>query len=145
MPSKSAIVEFLSHRSLVLLRPSRSVSVRGLGIDEQLGSIGYTISVAYLDDPELSVNLKALANATEGAILAVPAPRAEQAAKAVLDAGITRVWLQNGCESKEAVALCKARGAPAIHGACVLMYAEPVKSFHAFHRWLWKMFGLLAK
>jgi len=25
----------------------------------------------------------------------------------------------------------------------VLMYAQPVKSVHAFHRGLWKVFGLL--
>jgi len=25
------------------------------------------------------------------------------------------------------------------------MFAEPVKSFHAFHRWIWKLLGKLPK
>ena len=28
---------------------------------------------------------------------------------------------------------------------CVLMYAQPVKSVHAFHRGIWKVFGQLQK
>jgi hypothetical protein len=32
-----------------------------------------------------------------------------------------------------------------VYGHCVMMYADPVQSVHAFHRWLAKSFGRLAK
>ncbi len=60
-----------------------------------------------------------------------------------IDAGIPRLWLQSGSDSKEALALCEANNVPVIHGACVLMYAQPVESVHRFHRGIWKVFGKL--
>jgi predicted CoA-binding protein len=145
MPKKALIDEFLSHKNLALIRAARAAKVRGVLIDEQLGSIGYTVAVAYLDEPEPVTRLRGPGKTAEGVIIAVPPPQAAQAVKLALDAGIPRVWLQNGCESKEAIALCEAKTVLVVHGACVLMYAEPVKSVHAIHRWVWKTFGLLAK
>jgi hypothetical protein len=26
-----------------------------------------------------------------------------------------------------------------VHGQCILMFTEPVGSFHKFHRWIWKV------
>ncbi|OFV81824.1 MAG: hypothetical protein A2W26_07970, partial [Acidobacteria bacterium RBG_16_64_8] len=71
--------------------------------------------------------------------------QSEQAVREAIEANIPRVWLQRGCESKAAIELCGQEGIPLVHGECVLMYAEPVRSIHAFHRWLWKTLGLLAK
>jgi predicted CoA-binding protein len=57
------------------------------------------------------------------------------------DQGIQHVWLQQGAESDEAIAFAEEHGLNLIHGQCVLMFLEPVKSFHAFHRWVNKLVG----
>lgn len=54
--------------------------------------------------------------------------------------GIGRVWMQQGAESPEAIALCKEKGLAEVHGACILMYARPA-GVHAFHGWVWKLLG----
>jgi predicted CoA-binding protein len=99
----------------------------------------------YLDDSVPEPRLTNLKDPVEGVIVAVPPNQCEKAVREAIEANIPRVWLQNGCESKSAIELCEQRGVSAVHGACVLMYAEPVKSIHAFHRWLWKTLGRLAK
>jgi predicted CoA-binding protein len=33
----------------------------------------------------------------------------------------------------------------AVSGQCIYMFAEPVSSLHAFHRWFWRLFGKLPK
>jgi predicted CoA-binding protein len=135
--------EFLSHKRLALVRLSSQTPVMGAKMNEELEPKGYEVSVVYLNATESDPTLEDVKDAVEGAIIAVPKAKCEAAVKEAIEAGIPRLWLQAGCDSKEAVALCEERGVPVVHGACVLMYAQPVQSIHAFHRGVWKVFGLL--
>jgi len=51
---------------------------------------------------------------------------------------VSYVWMQNGAESSEAIRICNAKGIRTIHGQCILMHAQPVRSYHLLHRW-WAM------
>ena len=144
MATRALIDEFLSHRKLALVRSSRNTPVRGISINRQLEP-GYSVTVVYLDEIDKGERLSTLKEPVEGVIIAVPPDQSERAVKEVVAAKIPRVWLQQGAESKAAISLGETNGMTVIHGSCILMYAEPVKSVHAFHRWLWKTFGLLAK
>jgi uncharacterized protein len=135
--------EFLSHKRLALVRLSSQTPVMGAKMNEELEPKGYEVSVVYLNATETDPTLEDVSDAVEGAIIAVPKAKCEAAVKEAIEAGIPRLWLQAGCDSKEAVALCEESGVPVVHGACVLMYAQPVQSIHAFHRGVWKVFGLL--
>jgi predicted CoA-binding protein len=91
------------------------------------------------------LRLSGLKKTVDGVIIAVPAAQAEKAVREAIDAKIPRLWLQPGSESKPVISLCEEKGISVIHGACIMMYAEPVKSFHAFHRGMWKLFGRYQK
>jgi uncharacterized protein len=145
MATRAQIDEFLSHKDLALVRPSSLVPVRGGRIDTELGSKGYKISVVYLEGPEGTPALGNLGEPVEGAIIAVPKERSEQAVREAIGAKVPRLWIQNGCESPAAIDLAAKNGVPLVFGHCVMMYAEPVRSVHAFHRWVTKSFGRLAK
>lgn len=144
MRSRPLIDEFLKHKKLALVRWSPNVPVMGGKIDEELKPKGYDISIVYLDDSVSAPRLADVKDSVEGAIVAVPRDKCEAAVKQAIEAQIPRIWIQNGCESKSALQLCDGAGMPVVHGACVLMYAEPVKSVHAFHRFLAKLFGSYA-
>jgi uncharacterized protein len=137
--------EFLSHKKLALVRLSAQTPVMGAKINEELAPKGYEVSVVYLNAAESDATIDDVKDVVEGAIIAVPKNKCEAAVKEAIEAGIPRLWLQAGCDSKEAVALADEKGVPVIHGACVLMYAQPVQSIHSFHRRVWKVFGLLKK
>ena len=143
--TRAQITEFLSHKKLALIRASRATKVRGVKIDDELKTKGYTVSVIYLDESAPGARLKDLKNPVEGVIIAVPPAQAAKAIQEAIEAKMPRIWLQQGAESPEALEACKAKQIPVIYNACVMMYAEPVQSFHSFHKWLWKTFGLLAK
>lgn len=145
MATKAQIDDFLAHKNLALVRLSSLIPVRGGRIDTELGPKGYTIHVVYLDGPEGTPKLANLPGPVEGVIIAVPKDRSEQAVREAIEAGAPRIWIQNGCESQGAIDLAAKSGVPLVYGHCVMMYAEPVQSVHAFHRWLTKLFGGLAK
>jgi predicted CoA-binding protein len=145
MATRAQIDEFLSHKDLALVRPSASIPVRGGRIDDELNTKGYKISVVYLDGPDGTAKLGNLPQPVEGAIIAVPKDKSEQAVREAIDAKVPRLWIQNGCDSPAAVDLAAKSGVPLVYGHCVMMYAEPVQSVHAFHRWMSKLFGNLAQ
>jgi len=145
MSSRPLIDEFLSHRKLALVRPAPSTKVMGGQIDQELNPKGYEVSLVYLDTSTPAARLADVKDTVEGAIIAVPKDQCEAAVREAVSAGIPRLWLQAGCESKEALDLCAKEGVPTVSGKCVLMYAEPVKSVHAFHRFMAKVFGSYEK
>ena len=144
MTATMTTAEFLSHKKLALMRMSAQTSVMG-DMKKELVPKGYDVSVVYLSAGETDPTIDQVKDRVEGAIISVPKSECEAAVRQAIDAGIPRLWLQSGCDSKEAIALCEEKGVPVIHGACVLMYAQPVQSIHGFHRGIWKLFGKLQK
>ena len=134
--------EFLSHKNLALIRLSAQPQVMG-DMKQELVPKGYQLPVVYLKAGESDPTIASGKDVVEGAIISVPNSECAAAVREAIDAGIPRLWLQAGCDSKEALALCDEKGVPVIHGACVLMYAQPVQSVHRFHRGIWKVCGLL--
>lgn len=142
MTATMTTAEFLSHKKLALVRLSAQTPVMG-DMAKELVPKGYDISVVYLNAGESDPTIASVGDRVEGAIISVPKSECEAAVREAIDAGIPRLWLQSGCDSKEALALAEEKGVPVVHKACVLMYAEPVRSVHRFHRGIWKVCGRL--
>jgi predicted CoA-binding protein len=49
--------------------------------------------------------------------------------------------MQQGSESRNAIKFCEENGISAVHNECIMMFVEPVKSIHSFHRWINKLVG----
>ena len=141
MATRATIDEFFSHRRLALLRPSPKTKVMGAKIDEKLKPRGYELSVVYLDKTEGVPRLADVKDQVEGVFIAVPKRQCEAAVREAIDAGMPRIWLQAGSESKEAIALAEQNGVPTISGECLMMYAEPVEWICVFHSRLRGLFG----
>ena len=142
MTAKMTTAEFLSHKKLALVRLSAQTPVMG-DMKKELVPKGYDVSVVYLNAGESDPTIDSVKGTVEGAIISVPRSECEAAVREAIEAGIPRLWIQSGCDSKEALALAEEKGVPVISKACVLMYAEPVKSVHGFHRGIWRLCGKL--
>ncbi|MDC7234491.1 MAG: CoA-binding protein [Spirochaetales bacterium] len=55
--------------------------------------------------------------------------------------GISKIWMQQGSQSDDAVSYCEEMGLTYIAGKCVFLYAEPVESVHKVHRFFSRLFG----
>jgi len=143
MTSRAMINEFFAQDRLALVRISRKAKVLGCKVDKELSTKGYSVSVVYLDEDEPGSRLVDLKTPVGGVMIAVPPDQTERAVQEAIQAKIPRIWIQEGSESQAALKLCEENGISVIHGECILMFAEPVRSFHAFHRWIWKLLGKL--
>ena len=58
-------------------------------------------------------------------------------------AGLRNVWVQKGGESPELIHLGEELKLNLVTGKCILMYAQPVRSFHTIHRFIARVSGKL--
>jgi uncharacterized protein len=61
-------------------------------------------------------------------------------AREAANKGIKKIWIHVKCNSPEVKELSKEFGITIIAGECFFMWAEPVKGFHKFHRFIRSIF-----
>ena len=68
----------------------------------------------------------------------------EAIVKDAIQKGIKNIWIQNGCETPEAINTAKENNVNLVSGACILMYANP-QGFHKFHQTIFRWTGKFHK
>lgn len=150
MASMAAVQEFIASRRLAVVGASRGGQKFGNTVMRELAAKGYEMlpvhpSAEAIDGARCWRRLRDIPGAVGGVVVVVPPIEAARVVHEALEAGITRVWLQQGSESEEAIAECEDRGALVVAGHCILMFAEPVRSVHRVHRLIWRLLGKLPR
>lgn len=150
MTRKADVDAFLAQRTLAVVGVSRTGKGFGNLAVRELRAKGYQVLVVNpaaesVGDQPCWPSLAALPEKPDGVLVVVPPDQAEKVVGEAADAGIGRVWLQQGSQSTAAVALAQDRGLQVVAGECILMFAEPVGWGHRLHRGLWQLLGKLPK
>lgn len=137
---------FLAGPALALVGVSRSGGKFGNLALKTLASKGYRVypvhpSAPSIDGVKCYSKLSQLPESVSAVIVVVPPQQAMDVVREAHDAGLNRVWLQQGAESPEVLQLCKDLGVEAVAGECVLMFAHPT-SYHKVHAVLRKFFSM---
>jgi predicted CoA-binding protein len=145
--SKAAVEDFLSQRVLAVVGASRSGKKFGNAAARELRKKGYQVIPVHpeaevIDGERCYAKLSELPADVGGLLVVVPPSETEKVVEDAAAVGITRVWMQQGAQSDDAVRYCEEQGMSVVHGECILMFAEPA-GIHKFHHWLWKLFGKL--
>ena len=148
MTSKAAVDGFLGEKTLAVVGVSRGGKKFGNTVMKELKAKGYRVfpinpHAETIDGERCYPSLRDLPARPGGVVTVVPPAVTEAVVRDAKDAGIKRVWMQQGSESEEAIRFCAENGLEVVHGECIMMFAEPVGSIHRFHRWVWKLFGKL--
>jgi uncharacterized protein len=145
MTSKIDVDGFISQKSLAVVGISRSGTKFGNLAYRELKAKGYTL---YPIHPEASTlegaiaykDFSSLPQKVDGVLISVPPAQAENVVRSAVTAGISRIWLQQGSESRSAIEFCEQNGVSVVHGECIMMYAVGT-GLHGFHRWIMKLLG----
>jgi predicted CoA-binding protein len=144
----ASVKAFFQGKRFGLVGYSRSGRKFGNTVYAELKQRGMDLRVVH---PELGEvggeacvpTVSALAGTVDGLIISVSPRKAAAVVREAIQAGIRNLWLQQGAESAEAVQAARDAGVNLVTGKCILMYAEPVRSFHAVHRLFARLFGQL--
>ena len=146
MASKSAVEGFLAEKKIAVIGASRSGGKFGNVALKELRTKGYEVYAVHpeadtLGDITCYRSLSDLPEPVNAAFIAVSPTKSATAVREAYEAGIAKIWIQQGAKSQEAVDYCAEHGIEAITGECILLHAEPVESIHKFHRFLRSLFG----
>lgn len=149
-PSRRSIEEFVSGKTLAVIGASSTGKGFGSFAYQELRKRGYQPRAVHPTAATIAGDpcwptLAHLPEPPERLLVVVKPEQTESVVRDAAQAGCKSVWLQQGAESPAALAAADELGLSVDHGQCILMFAEPVGSFHAFHKWLWKVLGKLPK
>lgn len=146
MTSKAAIDSFVQSKEIAVIGVSRSGGKFGNTIFRELRDKGYAVypvnpHAEEIEETRCYRSVRELPNTVEGIVVVVKPEQSEQVIREAAAAGIRKVWLQQGAESRQALAACDELDIPVVSRNCILMFVEPVESIHKFHRFLRRIFG----
>jgi predicted CoA-binding protein len=150
LSTRKSVEEFLARKYLAVVGVSRSGKDFSNAAYRELKQKGYRLvpvnpHADSLEGERCYHRLGDIPDKPEGALVITNSSQTESVVRDAADAGIRSLWIQQGCQSAGALELARQKGLSVVSGECILMFAEPVGSFHRFHRWVWKLLGKLPK
>lgn len=146
MSSKAIIEDFFKQKNIAVVGVSRTGKKFSNMVFKKFRIKGYNVypvnpSIEKIDGETCYKNLETIPTTVDGVVIMVPKTQTEKVVREAVAAGIKRVWIQQGAESKEAIRFCENNQISVVHHQCVLMFLEPNTFPHNIHRILWKVFG----
>jgi predicted CoA-binding protein len=147
MAAAASINAFIKQPALAIVGVSRSGRKFGNFARRVLVSKGYRVypihpDVSEIDGARCYRSFADLPERVDAVLVVVPSTNAIDVVREAAAAGIHHVWLQQGAESPELLAVCRQLGLDVVAGECVLMFAHPT-SYHKAHRVISKVLGRL--
>ena len=141
-----AVRDFINGNRIAVVGVSRDGTKFGNTAFAELAARGYQVFAVHPTAQEIGgapcyPNLTALRGQVDGALVVVSSQQAAPVLREAAAIGLRNVWLQQGAESPEVLALARDLELNLVAKKCVLMYALPVRSFHAWHRFFARLFG----
>lgn len=121
------IADFVNRRRWAVVGASQDRSKFGNRVFRNLRDAGYQVYAVNpkggeVEGVEAYRALDDLPESPEVIDLVVPPAVTEQVVKEAARLGISRVWMQPGAESEEAIAYCASHGIHVVHGACAMVH-----------------------
>jgi uncharacterized protein len=142
----NSIEQFVAAKTMAIVGVSAAGKGFGNYAYSELKKRGFTLLPVHPTAPTIQGDscvprLADLPEKVERVLVIVKPERAEDVVRQAAAAGIKHVWLQQGAESPTALQVGQAQDLNVVSGQCILMFTEPVGSFHRFHRFIWKVLG----
>lgn len=137
--SRDSIEQFLQHNRFAVFGVSRHQHGFGWMVFKEMiehGHIVYPVNrnSGNFNGYEYHGSLATIPEPIKAVILITPAEGNAVLVENLINQGVEAVWMQPGAVSEAAVQLCHEHGVTVVHGWCILMFLEPVRSFHWLHR-----------
>ena len=145
--SKASIDAFLSTRKIAIAGVSRDPKKFGFLVFKQLKEKGFEVypinpGADNIAGTPCFRSVSALPLNVHSLVVLTPKKQTKDVVAEAMAKGIDNIWIQQMCDTPEAIELTKAHPVNLITKECILMHTDPVTGIHKFHRNIKKLFGL---
>lgn len=146
--SRRDIESFLSSKKIAIAGVSRDSKKFGHTVFKELSLKGFDVypinpNASSLGGTPCFQSISALPSDVRNLLILTPKAQTTGLVKEAVSTGMSGIWIQQMSETSEAIQIAEENKINLISKQCILMWAEPVKSIHRFHRNLKKLFGML--
>jgi predicted CoA-binding protein len=146
MATQNGIQQFLAQKNIAVAGVSRNSKKFGNAVFKELKKKGYQVypvnpHMEELDGQPCFQDITSLPEEVTGLFINTRPEVTKDLVDEARKKGINHIWLQQGSADKEWLKTLENGNCNLISRQCILMFAEPVKGVHGFHRWLKKSFG----
>ncbi len=150
MVSKSQIDIFFESDYIAVAGVSRNEKKFGNIIYRELKKLGKNVvpinpNMEKFDDVKCFSSLDSLPTTTQSIVIVTGKDHSDGIFKEALANGFKNIWVQQTSETDYIITQSKLSDRNIICKQCLLMYLEPVKGIHKFHKNINKIFGKLPK
>ena len=149
MKSES-IKTFLQLKNIAVVGVSSKGTGFGVGVYDHIKNNGYKVYAVnknggFSRETKLYNSLSQIDDHIDGVITVVPPAETELVVQQAKELDIKNIWMQQGSQSDSSIKFCKENKMNVVYGECIMMFVEPVKSIHSFHRFIKKLVGKYPK
>jgi uncharacterized protein len=146
--SRKTIESFLTEKKIAIAGVSRNSKKFGHTVFQELSQRGYDVYPVNPNTDSLGgtpcfQSISALPSDVRNLLIVTPKSQTAGVVKEAVSKGISGIWIQQMSETPEAMQFALENKVDLVARQCILMWIEPVKNIHRFHRNLKKLFGLL--
>ena len=128
MNNQAAVKDFVSRKTFAIVGVSRSGQKYGNIVFRDLEAKGYKLypihpEAGTLEGVTAYKDFASLPEKVDGVILVVPPEQTEKVVQDAAAAGVKRVWMQPGAESRAAIQFCRENGIIEVHDECIMVHS----------------------
>lgn len=140
------IDDFISSKRIAVVGMSRLGKKFGNYAGKELKLKGYEIYPIHPEAKEIDgltcyPDLKSLNGKVDAIWISIPPQKVNAVLEEAAGIGLKNIWLQQGAWSQEVQLTIDKLNLTVVTKKCIMMYAQPVRSFHKFHRSIKSVFG----
>jgi predicted CoA-binding protein len=150
MVSKKQIDEFFSGKDIGFIGLSRDPKSFSRHVFNDLKQKGYNFypvnpNAEEIDGTICCKSISELPENVDRLFIATPKPATDDVIDEALGGRFGHIWLQQNSETPRAIEAAEKSDKNVITQKCIMMFAEPVKGVHSFHRFFVRLFGAYPK
>ena len=148
--TKASIDAFLSSKKLAVAGVSRDPKKFGHQVFKQLVEKGFEVypinpGTDSIDGTPCFRSVSSLPLSVHSIVILTPKKQTRDVVAEAITKGIDSIWIQQMCDTPEAIELTRQHPVNLITKECILMHTDPVTGIHKFHRNIKRFFGLYPK
>jgi len=146
MKPGESINQFLQQPCIAVVGVSRSKNKFGNTVYQTLKKKGIKVlpvnpHMTDFDGDKCYSSIETLPSHVSAVFVNTPPEKTIKIVESTVNKGIKHIWLQQGSTNDDVIRFLDNKEINYVAGRCIMMFAEPVGSFHRFHRFLSKITG----
>jgi uncharacterized protein len=150
MKASESINMFMQQPHIAVVGVSRNKNKFGNAVYHTLKKKGIKVlpvnpHLTHFEGDKCYSNIATLPQEVKAVFINTPPESTIKVVESALNKGIQHLWLQQGSTNDEVIKYLQGKDVNYITDRCIMMFAEPVGSFHQIHRFFSKITGNFPK